>query len=514
MALPLWPHQSYAIAECRKAYREGKRSIVIVAPTGSGKTRMFCRLACGGEAKGSRVLVLAHREELIEQTVGTLQEEGVTAGVIAPWAQSSTAHVQVASVQTLLARGNYPEADIVIPDECHHHVSSEWVQILRHYQSRKALIIGATATPQRGDGVALGNVFDAMIVACQPRALIASGHLVPVRVFRPTRMTKSLAEHPIEALRTIGKGRKRTIIFAASVEHADKLAHEANAIGLRAASVDGQTPRDRRRAIIAAFRRGDLDILTNMLVLTEGFDCRETDCIILARGMTTEGTLMQACGRGMRKSPGKRDCLVLDLRGCTHELGLPDDDRRFSLEGRAIQRAAQLEPIIQCPECGYLWRASECHDAACPECGFVRRGREDPRVRRQRLAEAAAGDKREDRIDYLSKRVVECLVKRHKLGSAKIKYQLRYTPHGCSRKAWPNAGELSLSGYNAAEALLRELWLINQAHHSALALHISGIMTTVDVAKLVDLCRQALSSRDSTSEIDDQSIRVRVGGLK
>lgn len=506
-----WPHQIRTDAQVREAYRQGRRSILIVAPTGSGKTFMGSRFASGGLSKGSRVLWLAHREELIDQAADALREVGAEPGIIAPWARRDSSPLQVASIQTLLARGEFPEADILVLDEAHHHVSPEWTQIPTHYRERKTLILGLTATPQRGDGVALGNVFDAMVVSCQPQELIASGHLVKCRVLRPPKRSKALAEHPVQALLEIAADRKRVIIFGSSVRHASSLAHEANAMGITAASVDGKMSRDKRRQVIAAFRRGDLRVLTNMHVLTEGFDCRETDCVILARGFSSEGAFMQACGRGMRRADGKTDLLVLDLRGCSIELGLPDDDRRFSLEGRAIQSDEHLEPITQCQECGYVFRACEFKDARCPECGYVRPGKENPDVRRQRLQEAAAGDSVEDRTDYLARRVVQALTSNWKLGAAKVKFMLRYTPHGCPARTWPHRGQLSASGYNDAEEFLRELSMINQVHGSHLALSIKGVRSHVDAKALVKLCRRALTEGYVEAELDGQRVRVTVG---
>jgi superfamily II DNA or RNA helicase len=513
-----WPHQVRTDALVRDAYRQGRSSILIVAPTGSGKTFMASRFALGGITKGSRVLWLAHREELIDQAALALRDVGCSPSIIAPWAPREDNALQVGSIQTLLARSELPEADILVLDEAHHHVSPEWTQIATHYRDRQTLILGLTATPQRGDGVALGNVFDSMVVSCQPRELIASGHLVKCLVKRPTKRTKALAEHPIEALRTIAADRQRVIIFGTSVRHATNLAHEANAMGIAAASVDGKMSRDRRQGVIAAFRRGDVRVLTNMHVLTEGFDCRETDCVILARGFSSEGAMMQACGRGLRASPGKVDCLILDLRGCTLDLGLPDDDRRFSLEGRAIQDGENLEAITQCPECGYLWRACEFKDATCPECGYVRPGKEDPKVRKQRLLDANAEDSHEDKITYLSHLVRTALILKKKIGYAKILFVQYYTDprlyqggRGDKRTwRWPMRHELAESGYHDAESLLHDLWMVRQVRGSNLTLDIRGAWRVEDVKALVQLCREAIASGNAERELDGQRVRVTV----
>ena len=502
-----WPHQVRTDADVRAAYRAGKRAICIVSPTGSGKTYLATRFALGGVSKGSRVLWLAHREELIQQAAECLREEGLRPSIIAPWAPRERNDLQVGSLQTVLARRDMPDADIVVLDEAHHHVSPEWVRIPTHYRERGALILGLTATPQRGDGVALGSVFDAMVVSCQPSELIASGHLVPAHVLRPALQSKALAEHPLQAITDLCQGRTRIIIFASSVHHAKALATEAIALGMTAACVDGAMKREKRREILQSFRAGEIRVLTNMHILTEGFDCRGTDAIILARGFSSEGALMQACGRGMRCAPGKQDLLVIDLRGATLELGLPADDRRFSLEGKGISSDDGLPSIRQCPECGHVFRANEFADHRCPYCGFFFRAKEDPSVRRQRLQDAAASDGFEDRISYLNARVVEALVKGHKIGAAKIKYMLKYTRHGAP-KTWPRADQLSVSGYDAAAEVLHELWMYNQVRNASLAFHISGVRSQVEAKALVGLLRSALAHGEASGELNGQRIHV------
>lgn len=510
-AMTPWPHQQRTHAQVGEAYRQGKRSILIVAPTGSGKTFMGSRFASGGTSKGSRVLWLAHREELIDQAAGALRDAGCTPGIIAPWAPRSDSTLQVASIQTLLSRGQFPEADILVLDEAHHHVSPEWTQIPKHYQERKTLIIGLTATPQRGDGVGLGNVFDSMVVACQPRELISSGHLVRAVVKRPPRQSKALADHPVQAYREYASGR-RAIVFCQSVQHASKLAHEFTAFGFPAASVDGKMDRDERRRAIARFRVGELRVLTNMHVLTEGFDARETDCVILARGFTTEGAYIQAVGRGMRKADGKSDCLVLDLRGSSHEHGLPDDDRLFSLDGRAIQTAEGLPPVRTCPQCGHVYRASEYEDSRCPGCGFFRKGRMLPSVRKQLLSDASASDTVEDRTTYLSRLVNTCLIDGKKVGQAKILFKFKYSR---GRDCWPHAGQLADSGYNDAASVLREVSMYNTVRRTGLRPVIEGIpgcdvktRPHVDTKALVALIRQALIDGRASADITGRRITV------
>lgn len=421
------PYQDRTDAEARKAYTAGKRRLLIVAPTGAGKSFMGARFGLGAVSKGGRVVWVAHRTELLDQAVSTLRELGLRPGVISPdHIADPSAPVQVASTQTLLSRGGLPPADVLIPDEAHHYVSPEWRSILTHYRERGTLIIGLTATPERSDGVAMGNEFDAMITSAQPSELIRDGYLVRARVIGPTRQTSKLAEHPVEAYRKLGPTR-RAIVFCASVKHARDTAHEFNAVGIIAQCVDGKMSSDSRAAAIRDFRSGRLRVLTNMHVLTEGFDCPETDMVMLCRAFSSASAMIQATGRGARPAAGKSDLIVFDGRGSTHEHGLPDMDRTYSLEGKAITVTAGLDAISQCPSCGHCFEASKWIDATCPECGFVRRALRNPAtIKRVPLSEIRGGDPLTARTAYLRKQVGLCRAKGWKVGRAIIVFKKVY----------------------------------------------------------------------------------------
>ena len=301
---------------------------------------------------------------------------------------------------------------------CHHFVSDDWRKPIEHMKASGTGLLGLTATPDRGDGRGLAPLFDDLIVVAQPRELIAQGYLVPCRVMSPPQARKSLAEHPVQAYLYYAKGRK-TIVFCGTVAYARKLAGEFEACGVRAACVDGNMDdRDRARTI-AKFRAGDIDVLTSVAVLTEGFDAPETSCIITTTGASSPGPAIQKVGRGMRPAPGKVDCLHLDLRGMWHGLGmLPDEDREFALDGRAITGSARSygDAVVQCRGCGCWFRANEFKHSTCPECGCVRKGREDPHVRRARLALIADGDMQQDRVEFLVREYFSVAGKRKKSG--------------------------------------------------------------------------------------------------
>lgn len=259
-------------------------------------------------------------------------------------------------------------ADGILSHNCHHYVSAEWGAIAR--QLRRALVVGLTATPERSDGAPLGDLFQILIPVAQPRELIASGHLVPTDVWSPPPMASGLMADPVEAFfdhpDTHANGRpKRTIVFGANVPHAQELAERFAARGLRTACVDGEMKWDDRIEAIERFSAGELDLLTNVYCLTEGLDVPAIEVIVLARGCGSQGTFIQMVGRGKRPSAGKTRSLLLDCKRAVYQHGLPDEDREYSLTGRAIHEV-RLEPLRSCVRCGATFAAA---GRLCPRCG-------------------------------------------------------------------------------------------------------------------------------------------------
>jgi DNA repair protein RadD len=366
---PLRAYQLSAIASAREQFRHHRR-VVLVSPTGSGKTRMGAEVVRLAVAKGSRVLWLAHRTELIDQTCATLSELGLTVGAVAArtaWEIAPAAPVQVASIQTLLARDIRPPAQLLIWDECHHASESaeEWAKILDAYKETHAL--GLTATPERGDGSGLAPLFTGLAVATSVRRLTEMGHLVPCEVARPDAVLepKHIAQHPLAAYRAHANG-QQGFLFARSVEEAEAYAAAFTADGVRAVCVSAKTKPADRSTALAAFRSGHVRILCNVYVFTEGTDLPMAQCCILARGASTPGIFLQMVGRVLRPHPGKKSATLIDLRGISHLHGMPEDERVYSLDGRGIALAGRVckvcgQPLIEypCAGCGYAPEAGE-----------------------------------------------------------------------------------------------------------------------------------------------------------
>lgn len=449
--MQLRPYQQRAIDHARRHYANGARSILLVAPTGAGKTIIGTALALSHVGRGGRVLWLAHRQELIQQAADAIARAGEIPGVIAPWAPSSPrARVQVASVQTLVARGDRPEASAIVLDEAHHHVAAEWGTVAESYVGN--LRIGLTATPEREDGVGLGNLFDALVAVAQPRELIDLGYLVPCTVLRPTRTTKALAEDPVEAYRRFAPGEK-AIVFASTVAAARKLAERFDSIGSPARAITGDLGSADRDVAIDRFRTGSVRVLVGVHTLTEGLDVPDASCAILARGFSSPGAYIQAVGRVLRPAPGKARAVVVDLMGASIEHGLPDEDRSYSLEGRAIRSADGALPIRQCPACGRVFRAAlfrsrsirdgmlvEDPVPTCPGCQATMPMRPDPAVRRQRIEAATASHTSTRKVEALQQLLATARAKGHKPGWAWIQFKVRY-------KRWPNVAEKVGAGW-------------------------------------------------------------------
>lgn len=371
--MALREYQTAVIGRIRSAMRQGHRRVVLVSPTGSGKTITLVDIAARTVQTGRKVLWLAHRSELIDQAIETLQSAGLTVGALcasSAAAPNPYAPVQVASVQTLLARNLRPAADMVFADECHHFcdAAETFAALLKDYAN--AWTIGATATPERGDGCGLRGCFDSLVVGATVAELTAQGFLVPCEVLRPDKPLEpgKIAQSPVDAYMTHAAGRL-AIVFARGVSLANEYADQFNARGVTARAVSAETPWAERRLYIDAFRRGAIRVLTSVGVLTEGFDAPETSACILARGCGSAGLYLQMVGRVLRPAPGKKDAVLLDLRGVSHEHGRPEDEREYSLDGRGIRLR---DPQSYCPVCG----AAKAPGEPCASCGYEPSGDE------------------------------------------------------------------------------------------------------------------------------------------
>lgn len=373
MTFTLRPDQERALREARTKVSEGHRAVLIVGPTGFGKGVLLSDIASRHVALKGRVLAVVHRIELVQDLAGRLRRMGLLVGEIHPGATPFPAPVQVASIQSLLAREVDFEPTLMIWDEAHHVLAKTWNKLL----PPSGLIIGLTATPMLASGDGLGAVFTAMVVAASKEELRASGVLVPCEVISPDRALGpgELAQDPVDAYQAHTPG-EQAIVFASSVDVAIQYACAFRDRGIEAAAVWGAMPAKAREDAMQGFREGRIRVLTNVAILTEGFDHPATSVCILARSVGHLGLYDQMVGRVLRAAPGKERAVLLDLTGATHVCGPPDEERRFSLEGRGLRRAKVFLDVSFCRVCGAVVGGPVC--AVCEYAGPM--AKRKPRV--------------------------------------------------------------------------------------------------------------------------------------
>jgi superfamily II DNA or RNA helicase len=348
MNVQLRPYQGEAVRCCFGLWEKRVLNLLLVAAVGAGKTiiaAMIMKLHLRSPNK--RVLFLAHREELLEQTVEKLAmiDDQIVAGIeqgrnVCP----AHAKVMVASIATVknierLARWcPLKDISLVLVDECHHSTAVTYADLLHEIsaQNPNRHLLGITATPIRMDGENLSILYERLAFRIDMPQLIDAGYLCPIRGLT-VRTNASIAGVPLtaegdydpdklaEAIDTEARNRvivqsylqrgesRPAIVFVANVRHAEHLAAEFRKQGITAQAVFGKQKKAERRQVIDDYRQGRLRILTNCQTLNEGFDAPHTSCVVLGRPTRSPVTFPQQIGRGLRIDPSKRDCLVIDL---------------------------------------------------------------------------------------------------------------------------------------------------------------------------------------------------------
>lgn len=345
----LRPYQSEAKQAILAAWDEGYRKTLLVLPTGCGKTVVFSSVTEDQVRKGHRVLIMAHRGELLDQAADKLREASGLDSVLEKAESSSLGSilpVTVGSVQSLaqekrLARFPNDYFQDIIVDEAHHCLSDSYRRVLDHFP--EANVLGVTATPDRGDMKNLGEFFDSKAYEYSMTAAIREGYLCPIRAqmipleldiggvsisngdFAVGDIGHALEPYLEQIAREMAhycKGRK-TVVFLPLIATSQKFRAMLEDAGLRAAEVNGNS--EDRSEVLADFEAGRYDVLCNSMLLTEGWDCPSVDCIVILRPTKVRSLYQQMVGRGMRLSPGKEHLLLLDFLWMTarHDLCRP-----------------------------------------------------------------------------------------------------------------------------------------------------------------------------------------------
>lgn len=350
----LRPYQTEARRRIHAEWDAGHRRTLLVLPTGTGKTVVFAAVAEDCVRAGQRVLVLAHRGELLDQAADKIHRSTGLRCALEQARHSSLdspLRITVGSVQTLgqekrLARFGHDWFGAIIIDEAHHAVTGGYRQVLDWFPD--ARVLGVTATPDRGDMQNLGKVFDSLAYEYRLQDAIAEGYLCPILAqtiplqLDLTGVELSAGDFAAEGIDTaldpyldqiaaqmeIHCAGRRTVVFLPLIKTSQKFRDILQAHGFRAAEVNGQDYNHRdRAAVLEDFAAGKYDVLCNSMLLTEGWDCPPVDCVVVLRPTKVRSLYSQMVGRGTRPSPGKKNLLLLDFLWMTdrHELCRPAD---------------------------------------------------------------------------------------------------------------------------------------------------------------------------------------------
>lgn len=341
-------------------------NILYQMPTGTGKTRLFTSIIRDINVWGLRhninyrILIIAHRSELIEQSSRSLDKYHIKHGVLAGTMKDKrdlTQAIQVASIQTIIHPSNRClieglQFDFIIIDEAHHAVANSYQKLWKFCPNSKKL--GVTATPWRMNNSGFAQIFDAYIPSMSIKKFIQKGWLAAYQYYSiPSdseiiKSIESIRDFDIEgdykssvltqvfdtskiraqlynsyAKNALGK---KGIIYSISREHSEHICSQYRSNNIAIENIDSETPAKTRENIIKAFKNGEIDIIVNVDIFSEGFDCPDIEFIQLARPTKSLVKYIQQVGRGLRKNGNKR-CVILDNVGMYSRFGLPDEER-------------------------------------------------------------------------------------------------------------------------------------------------------------------------------------------
>ena len=402
----LRPRQKILVERSLVALKEHGNTLA-VAPTGAGKTIMLSGVTGQWLAdSGAKACVLAHRDELISQNESKFRRvnPGLSTSIFDAQDKSWAGQTTFAMVQTLCRESSLkrmPGLDLLVIDEAHHAAAPSYRRIIDQVrkQNPKVAIFGVTATPNRGDKKGLRPVFDNVADQISLAELIQAGHLVPPRTFvvdvgtqeALTKVKRSVDEFDMAEVDAIMNhtpinqavvkhwkdkaGDRKTVVFCSTLNHARDVATAFNASDIHTVVVHGGLSKQERHDALAAYEKGDAQVVVNVAVLTEGWDYPPTSCVVLLRPSSYQSTLIQMIGRGLRtldpnEYPGltKTDCIVLDFGTSTLLHG--SLEQNVDLDGEEADEAAPKKTcpdceariplsLRQCPLCGFLWEVQQ-----------------------------------------------------------------------------------------------------------------------------------------------------------
>lgn len=459
----LRPYQNKALGEIFSYYKSGTRRVLLVMPTGSGKSVVMAEAMKRFAAEGKRSFMVTRGRKLISQYSARLKREGVRHSVIMAGSDHAAADsfVTLGSIDTVHRRKLCPEADLLVIDEAHLALSDAFFWLYEQYPT--ANFLSLTATPFAKQGFrALADVIVAPIDA---KKLIAEGYLVPARYYTPAQkldlstVKKSGGEYVrkdldlvvnqsrlfgdvVESWKRYGESRP-SLLFAVSVSHSKRLCEAFNAAGVPSLHVDAECPEDVRQAALDALEAGMVKVVCSVGTLITGVDLPCVSCLILCRPTLSQNIYLQSLGRGTRPAPGKRDFIVLDHADCVARFGFYDDARPYSIEGKPLPFRAVTRT---CSVCFCTFKPTL--DQRCPglfpdgsTCGNVNevkppKPREIKADDRFELVELSPEEKeKRDREKWITDCARDAAERGHKPGAAFFKVKARYGD-AIARGAW------------------------------------------------------------------------------
>lgn len=377
----LRPYQQKAKKEIFDAW-DKVDNVMFQMPTGTGKTRLFTSMISDINAysiqrrEAVKILIIAHRTELIDQIDESLTKYKVAHNIIAGSRKKNYKYpVNIASIQTITHPNNLKDAkklnvQFIIIDEAHHALAASYKRLWDMYPDSKKL--GVTATPWRMNHQSFLNLFDQLVLSMPIKDFIKKGYLAPYKYFslrNNSDIQKTIddieldrfgeyKEDSMEEKMDIGSIRaqlldsylslaegKKGIIYAINIVHAKHICEEYKKAGYKAVSIDSKTPAAERKELVEKFKRGFIDIIVNVDIFSEGFDCPDIEFIQLARPTRSLVKYLQQVGRGLRPTENKHNCVILDNVGMYSRFGLPDARRhwKYHFEGKDVVEEPKQE---------------------------------------------------------------------------------------------------------------------------------------------------------------------------
>lgn len=391
--IQLRDYQIEAKIKIKFLFRSGKNRVILQLPTGGGKTVIFSDIAKSVSENNKKVIVFTDRKELLKQAGGTFEKFGLTPTFLNAESKKITnSGLYVAMIETMKRRINKPgysdfirSFDLIIIDEAHKQTFDR----IFEYLDEKQYVIGATATPYRnGKMRPLKDYYDEIVIGRQINDLIETDNLcdvvhygVPIQGLDKVKITKGdfdekqmgrlyqdvkLFAGVIENYTKHCNG-KKALLFCATVENSKSMTEQFNAAGIPAMHIDANTPKTEREKILEDFANDKFTVLSNVGILTTGYDQPDIEVIITYRATRSLPLWLQMCGRGSRPAPKKKKFTILDFGENTKRHGFWNDDRTWTLDNVKPPKKKGAAPVKECKSCGALISANTL---ICPYCGY------------------------------------------------------------------------------------------------------------------------------------------------